>query len=99
MIAIVWRYRVSASSADAFERAYGPRGDWARLFARAQGYIGTELLRIDGGDTYLTIDRWAGRSEFDDAKRMLHDDYDALDRRCEAYTLEETSLGVFALLD
>jgi heme-degrading monooxygenase HmoA len=44
MIATIWRFRVQPGKLDAFERAYGPQGDWARLFARAEGFIATELL-------------------------------------------------------
>lgn len=98
MIATIWRFRVPAGEIGEFERAYGPEGDWARLFARAGGYLGTELLKLDGEDgTYLTVDRWRSERDFHDAKIALKDDYDALDRRCEAYTCEETWLGLYAV--
>jgi len=96
MIATIWRFLVRAEAIEAFERVYGPRGDWAQLFARAQGYAGTELMKIDGGgDTYLTIDRWDSSADFHAAKTMLGEEYAALDRQCEDYTYEETWLGVF----
>jgi hypothetical protein len=44
MIAILWRYRVKPEHRGDFERAYGPDGDWANLFRRHPGYLGTELL-------------------------------------------------------
>jgi heme-degrading monooxygenase HmoA len=45
--------------AEAFERAYGPDGDWATFFGQADGYIGTELLRdVKERERYLVIDRW-----------------------------------------
>ena len=44
MIAILWRYRVKPEHREAFEAAYGPDGDWARLFRRHEHYLGTELL-------------------------------------------------------
>lgn len=95
MIATIWRFRVQPGKVDAFERAYGPHGDWARLFARAEGYAGTELLKLQGeASTYLTIDRWRNVGAFHQAKATLADDYAALDRCCEAYTSEETWLGL-----
>jgi len=100
MIATIWRFHVPAAEVDAFENAYGPQGDWAKLFARAAGYAGTELLKLDGGDgVYLTIDRWNSEADFHAAKRMLHDEYTELDRRCEAYTSEEAWLGMHTVLE
>ena len=100
MVATIWRFRVPAAEAAAFERAYGPDGDWAKLFARAGGYAGTELLQLSGVDgVYLTIDRWNSEDDFHAAKRMLHDDYMELDRRCEAYTSEETWLGMHTVVE
>jgi len=98
MIATVWRFRVAAGKTGEFERAYGPKGDWAVLFARATGYAGTELLKLDGvEDAYLTIDRWHDENDFRAAKKYLADDYAALDRRCEAYTCEEAWLGLYTV--
>jgi heme-degrading monooxygenase HmoA len=100
MIATIWRFRVPADSVAEFERAYGSRGDWAQLFAQAPGYAGTELLALDGErGVYVTIDRWHAEVDFQNAKTLLEHDYAALDSRCEAYTSEETWLGLYAILD
>ncbi|MDE3024510.1 MAG: antibiotic biosynthesis monooxygenase [Acidobacteriota bacterium] len=57
MIALVFSYDVR--DAGAFERAYGPNGDWARFFRSGRGYIGTELLRdVETPGRYLVVDRW-----------------------------------------
>lgn len=97
MIATLWRFRVPPTERPAFEQAYGADGDWARLFARADGYAGTELLRQDDG-AYLTIDRWCSLADYERAKTTLADDYAALDRRCEAYTSDETWLGLYTIV-
>ena len=95
----IWRYRVGPEAREAFESAYGPDGDWARLFAKADGYLGTELLSADGGggdDTafaYATIDRWRARSDWDAFLAEHGEDYRALDLRLEDLTLEEDNLG------
>jgi heme-degrading monooxygenase HmoA len=100
MIATIWRFRVPAESVAEFERAYGPRGDWAELFALAPGYAGTELLALRGEQgVYVTIDRWHTEADFQNAKTLLEHDYAVLDRRCEAYTSEETWLGLYASVD
>jgi heme-degrading monooxygenase HmoA len=57
MIALVFSYDVRDE--DAFERAYGADGEWARFFRQGTGYIGTELLRdVETPGRYLVIDRW-----------------------------------------
>jgi heme-degrading monooxygenase HmoA len=100
MIATVWRFRVKPDAIGAFERAYGPRGDWARLFAQAEGFLGTELLKQDGqAGLYLTIDRWRDSPRFEQAKAQMAAEYTELDRRFEAYTLEESWLGLYAVAE
>src|SRR3954453_4667863 len=41
----VWEYRIDAEHVEAFLAAYGSDGEWARLFQRGPGYVGTELYR------------------------------------------------------
>ena len=41
----VWEFQVDETRSVDFERHYGPCGTWAALFARAPGYLGTQLLR------------------------------------------------------
>ena len=88
----IWRYRVAEDAREAFERAYGRDGDWARLFGRADGYLGTELLRA-AGSTYATIDRWREQADWEAFLARHGEDYRALDRRLESLTLEEENLG------
>jgi hypothetical protein len=45
MYVILWRFRPVEGRESEFERAYGPSGEWALLFGRDDGYLGTELLR------------------------------------------------------
>jgi heme-degrading monooxygenase HmoA len=63
---IVWRYVVRPEKVAEFIAAYGPGGAWSELFARAEGYGGTELYRQeDEPAQFLTIDRWRGAANFD----------------------------------
>jgi heme-degrading monooxygenase HmoA len=49
----------------AFERVYGPEGDWARFFRGGRGYVGTELVRdVEQPGRYLVIDRWESRETY-----------------------------------
>ena len=98
MIVLVWRYEVKQEARAAFEATYGPDGAWARLFARGEGYCGTELLRAGDG-TYLTLDRWRSKEDFDAFLAGHAADYEALDRSTEGWTASEQKLGDYEVLD
>lgn len=92
----IWRFVVRPGSEAAFEAAYGPDGEWVRLFREADGYLGTQLLR-DQADprTYLTIDRWTSRVAWEAFRAARAADWDAIDRRGEDLTEREEELGRF----
>ena len=92
----VWEFHVSADKRRAFEKAYGPNGDWAKLFRLGEGYIRTELLRDrDVPGRYVTLDFWASRLAYQKFRRQNLANYKALDRRCEALTQSERCIGEF----
>lgn len=96
--AILWSYRVADEHREAFERAYGPAGDWARLFGTSEGYIRTDMM-IGDEDRYLTIDYWRSEEDFHAFQARSGADYMALDVRCEALTVSEERIGQFTLLE
>jgi heme-degrading monooxygenase HmoA len=95
--ATLWEFTVAAARQAEFEAHYGPHGTWARLFRRADGYLGTELLR-DHVDPlrYLTIDRWESREAFQAFRRAHGAEYERLDRQFEGLTTREAPLGEYA---
>jgi heme-degrading monooxygenase HmoA len=96
-VAFLWAFEVAAGRAGDFERIYGADGEWARLFARSAGYLGTELLKdtLRAG-RYITVDRWTSVAAFEAFKQEWKAEYAALDRACESLTAAETPLGAFA---
>ena len=97
MIVIVWEFRVQPGREAGFERAYGPEGDWARLFRRSPAYRGTELLR--NPERYLTLDRWDGAAGFEAFKADHGEDYRKLDEACEPLCTEERLVGRFTAVE
>jgi heme-degrading monooxygenase HmoA len=98
MYIILWRFRPAVGREGEFERAYGPSGEWARLFGREDGYLGTELLLRRSEDEpreYLTLDRWASRGAYEAFRARRSGEYGRLDRRLEELTEEETLVGAF----
>lgn len=89
----VWEYRVRPECVDAFERAYGAEGDWAQLFGREPGFIGTALFRdTSNALTFLTVDRWLDEESWTRFLARRRDEYDALDARCEELTDVESNV-------
>ena len=94
--AIMWEFQVKPEFQTQFERVYGPRGDWAKLFRAGNGYIGTELIRDETNPyRYLTIDLWRSREDHEHFRQQHADEYCRIDRRCEQMTQTERALGTF----
>jgi heme-degrading monooxygenase HmoA len=94
MYLILWRFDVHPARRDEFVRRYAADGDWARLFARADGYRGTELLTLeDATDSFLTIDRWDSAEAWARFRSTFATEYEALDLGCEGLTLKEERIG------
>jgi heme-degrading monooxygenase HmoA len=96
---VLWRFRPLKDRECEFERAYGPSGEWTRLFQHGEGYLGTELLqRSDDPKEYLVLDRWASRAAYEVFRTRFSSEYRMLDSRLEELTEEEAPMGTFETL-
>jgi heme-degrading monooxygenase HmoA len=95
MHVVVWEYDVRAGSEGAFEALYGPGGDWIALFSAHSGYLGTELLRDERPNYYITIDRWASAAEYAAFRLSEQVAYAAIDARGDRLVLSERRIGSF----
>ena len=95
MYVILWEFVVSPEKVDGFIAAYKDDGAWAKLFAQAEGYVGTELLRSAGGASYITIDRWQHAEDFTRFQEQFGTQYRALDTQLQDLTVSERKLGMF----
>jgi len=94
---IVWEFRVRRGKAKQFEQAYGPHGEWVRLFRQSPAYIRTELLQdAHQVSRYLTLDFWASEEACEAFRESLKDEYKIIDARCEQMTEEEREVGRFS---
>jgi len=94
--AYMWEYLVRPECAGDFEHAYGPNGLWVALFRRDSGYVGTELHRDRQNATrYVTIDYWKSAEAWEAFRARESAAFEAIDARCERFTLEEHEIGVF----
>jgi heme-degrading monooxygenase HmoA len=96
---VLWRFRPLRDRESEFERAYGPSGEWTRLFQHGEGYLGTELLqRSDDPREYLVLDRWASRAAYEAFLARFSSEYRRLDSRLDELTEEEAPMGAFGTL-
>ena len=92
----VWLFRPPSGREDEFERAYAPDGAWADVFRRAEGYVGTRLLRPAAPDGWwMTIDSWTDASAFESFQAGQGALYEALDRKLEPIAGEERFVDAF----
>ena len=93
---VVWEFRVKPGKQRRFEQAYGPEGEWVRLFGRSEEYLGTELMRDrDLRLRYMTLDRWRSRQAYLRFKKENLEAYREIDAQCEALTTRENLIGEF----
>jgi heme-degrading monooxygenase HmoA len=90
----LWRFVVPAEKQAKFIAAYGPQGDWARLFSEARGFLRVELWRAEDG-SYLTADHWQRSDDFDLFQASLGPRYHALDAELEGLASSEIFIGAF----
>jgi quinol monooxygenase YgiN len=92
----LWEFIVSADHASAFERAYGPAGEWVQLFRRAPGYLRSELHRdLSRPLRFITIDYWESKEAWEAFRTRFAAEFEALDAKCRAWTTAEAEIGRF----
>ena len=93
---VIWEFRVRPSERRAFEKIYGPDGDWAKFFRRNNEYIRTDLIRDRQSPLrYLTLDFWTSPNAYQRFKKESQTEYAAIDKQCAALTTKERLVGEF----
>lgn len=94
---VAWAFEVKLEYRSEFECAYGPDGDWVRLFRTGDGYLKTELHRDPNNlSRYITLDFWRSRDEYETFRESAKSAYKEIDARCQRLTADEQLLGDFA---
>jgi heme-degrading monooxygenase HmoA len=100
MLVSVWEYRVAADRAAAFERMYGPSGEWRRLFSGSEGYVRSELcLDLGQAGRYVVRDYWTSLEAFDRFREEHGVEHEALDHRCEGLSERKIHVGSFLCIE
>jgi heme-degrading monooxygenase HmoA len=94
VIALVFRYDVR--DAAAFERAFGPEGEWAQFFRQGRGYVGTELLHdLDEAERYLVLDRWESHDAYNAFVAEHEQEYLRRTDEARVHYVQELRFGTF----
>jgi len=100
MFVALWEYEVKPGGEERFEKAYGPDGDWVRLFRSDTHYHETRLLRDSlRHGVYLTMDFWESREAYEVFLAGRRAEYAAIDARGGELTVTERRIGWFAMLE
>lgn len=92
----IWEYRVKDEHLDAFEHAYGPDGEWVKLFRQGVGYLKTELHKnTEDPNHFVTVDYWTSKDARDKFRTKYKDQFEAIDKLCESFTEWEKRIGDF----
>jgi heme-degrading monooxygenase HmoA len=98
MFVALWEYEVKPGCEESFQSAYGPQGDWVRLFQSDPHFRETRLLQdLSRPRFYYTLDYWDSESAFERFKAANQAAYAATDRASEHLTLSERRLCTFKL--
>jgi len=100
MFVALWEYEVKPGHEKRFEKAYGPDGDWVRLFRNDSRYHETRLVRDSfRSSIYLTLDFWDSRDAYEKFMADHKEEYKALDAAGEKLTSKERRLGWYELVE
>jgi heme-degrading monooxygenase HmoA len=86
-----FEYSVAPERRAEFEAVYGPAGEWAELFRLGAGYLGTTLERTGEG-SYLVVDRWRSRADYERFLAEHAARYEAMSRANERLYVSERRL-------
>ena len=96
---IIWEFQVRNGMEQRFEKSYGPKGEWASLFAQDESYIGTDLTHhLNKERSYMTLDFWTSQAAYDEFSKQHRSEYKAIDQKCEELTESEREIGKFVRL-
>ncbi len=94
MFVALWEFEVKPGCEERFENAYGPTGDWTKLFRSDTNYRETRLLRDAFRPAiYLTLDFWNSREAYEAFMAANIDTYKMLDAAGEELTSKERRIG------
>jgi heme-degrading monooxygenase HmoA len=98
MYYVIWQYEVPAENREKFEELYSRKGAWFKLFERSDSYLGHELIRNLEDGSYVLIDKWMEKADFDHFYKVNQLEYDGLNSQSQDLYNQEKKIGDFETL-
>lgn len=96
MYCVVWEYEVEEEKQHDFEREYGAKGVWSKLFSTSTNYKGSQLSKcIDSDQLYLLLDWWEDAACYHTFLKENETAYANFSKRLASLYRTETRLGEF----
>ena len=96
MFLALWEFEVKSGCVERFQSAYGPQGEWVRLFRTDPSFVETRLLRDSAApNKFVTLDFWQTRYAYESFRELNHPAYAELDKTFEKLTTFENCIGMF----
>ena len=81
MFLALWEFEVKSGCTERFQGAYGPQGEWVRLFRTDPSFIQTRLLQDSAApNKFVTLDFWQTRDAYESFKELNRTAYAAVRR-------------------
>ncbi len=98
MYYIIWNYTVNKTNQKAFEEEYSRTGSWFKFFEPCNDYMGHELIKNTNGTSYLLIDKWMSKADYEGFVKSHQVEYDNLNSRAKELYDEEMQIGTYDVI-
>ncbi len=93
---IIWKYTVHPENILDFEKTYGSKGVWAKLFSQSKNYRGSILYKSeDVQHCYFLIDNWTDRQSYEDFKNTHAEVYTEMSNSYASLYTTEEQIGTY----
>ena len=75
------------------KKEYGRTGSWFKFFEPCDDYLGHDLLKNTGEDSYTLIDRWISKKDYEGFLKGNKAEYDLMNEKFNNLYDAETCLG------
>ncbi len=98
MYCILWKYEVDKGKQKEFETEYGRSGSWFKFFEPCDDYLGHDLLKNTSENSYMLIDRWISKADYEGFLKSNKAEYDQINDKFKDLYTSESQIGTFDII-
>ena len=92
---MIWKYTVDKTKQKHFEEEYSRSGTWFKFFEPCDDYMGHELIRNTDDSSYVLIDKWMSKKDYEGFLKSNQLEYDDINGRSKELYDEEIQIGSY----